>query len=322
MYNLYYNRCKKEVYSNICHCQNVYRRLADDKRGNKTVHYKDYKSILSPHNGMNIYRGCSHGCIYCDSRSKCYQINHGFEDIEIKTNAPEMLEAELRRKRRRCIVSTGAMTDPYIPLELEIGYTRRCLELIDKYGFGLAIQTKSNMILRDIDLLENINRKTKCTVQMTLTTYDESLCKIIEPDVCTTRERADVLKIFHERGIPTVVWMCPILPFINDTEENIRGIVKYCTEANVWGIINFGIGVTLRDGDREYFYAALDRYFPGMKDKYHKKYGYSYEIKSDNDAELMKIFYSECRKSGIVCDNGKIFSFMHTMPEEEQLSLF
>lgn len=136
------------------------------------MHYKEYKHILSPQNGMNIYRGCSHGCIYCDSRSTCYQMQHDFEDIEVKTNAPEILEREQRSRRKRCMIGTGAMTDPYIPLELEVGYTRRCLEVIDKYGFGLAIQTKSNLILRDLELLKSINSKAKCVVQITLTTYD------------------------------------------------------------------------------------------------------------------------------------------------------
>jgi len=287
------------------------------------MHYKSYKTILSPNNGMNIYRGCQHGCIYCDSRSKCYNMTHDFEDIEVKTDAPALLEAQLRRRRERCVIGTGAMTDPYIPLENEMQYTRRCLEVIDRHGFGLAIQTKSDLILRDIDLLGSINAKAKCTVQMTLTTYDEQLCRIIEPNVCTTKERVQTLKMLRGHGIPTVVWLCPLLPFINDTEENLRGILNYCAEAGVWGVLNFGIGLTLREGDREYFYAALDRDFPGIKEKYHRKYGYNYEVTSDNNDALMKIFYAECKRLGIVCDNGEIFRFMRTLPRgAEQMSLF
>jgi DNA repair photolyase len=287
------------------------------------MHYKEYKAILSPQNGMNIYRGCTHGCIYCDSRSKCYQMQHDFEDIEVKTNAPEMLEAVLRKKRKKGMIGTGAMTDSYMPLEAKLQYTRRCLEVIDKYGFGLAIQTKSNLILRDLDILKSINQKAKCMVQMTLTTYDEKLCKIIEPGVCTTKERFEVLKIMQETGIPTVVWLCPLLPFINDTEENLRGTLDYCIQAKVRGILNFGIGVTLREGDREYFYAALDRHFPGLKDKYHQKYGYSYSVISDDNDRLMQIFYKECQKHGIVCNNDEIFKFMHLFPEKaEQLNFF
>jgi DNA repair photolyase len=287
------------------------------------MHYKEYKSILSPQNGMNIYRGCTHGCIYCDSRSKCYQMQHDFEDIEVKTNAPEMLEAVLRKKRKKGIIGTGAMTDSYMPLEAKLQYTRRCLEVIDKYGFGLAIQTKSNLILRDLDILKSINQKAKCMVQMTLTTYDEKLCRIIEPGVCTTKERFEVLKIMQETGIPTVVWLCPLLPFINDTEDNLRGILDYCIQAKVWGVLNFGIGVTLREGDRKYFYAALDRHFPRLKDKYYQKYGYSYNVISDNNDRLMGIFYKECQKHGIACNNDEIIKFMHLFPEKaEQPNLF
>ncbi len=287
------------------------------------MHYSEVKGILSANNGINIFRGCTHGCIYCDSRSKCYQINHDFEDIEVKRNAPELLEATLRRKRKKCMIGTGAMTDPYIPLENEIRYTRKCLEIIERYGFGLAILTKSNGILRDLDLLKAINKKSKCVVQITLTTYDEDLCKILEPNVCTTRERFEVLKIMNANGIPTVVWLSPILPFINDTEENLRGILNYCIEAGVYGILNFGIGVTLRDGDREYFYAKLDEHFPGLKQKYMKKYGYSYQVTSDNHNILMKIFYETCKKYNIVCHTNQIFKYLneyHETPEIEQMS--
>src|SRR5690554_6907994 len=156
------------------------------------------------------------------------------------------------------MIGTGAMTDPYIPLERQLKNTRKCLEKIDKYGFGLAIQTKSKLILRDLDLLKSINEKSKCVVEMTLTTYDETLCKKIEPNVSTTRERFKVLKKMRDNGIPTVVWLCPILPFINDTEENIRGILDYCTEAQVKAILCFNMGLTLRDGNREYFYQNLE----------------------------------------------------------------
>ncbi len=254
------------------------------------MHFVNAKGILSAQNGMNIYRGCTHGCIYCDSRSKCYGFTHVFEDIEVKQNAPELLERALRSKRKKCMIGTGAMCDPYMHCEEELGLTRRCLELIDQYGYGLAIQTKSDRILRDLDLLKSINEKAKCVVQMTLTTYDEALCKIVEPNVCSTKERVKALQIFRENGIPTIVWLTPILPYINDTVENIEGILDYCIEAKVYGIISFGMGVTLREGDREYFYAALDKNFPGIKEKYHRRYGYSYELASDRNEELMKIF--------------------------------
>lgn len=289
------------------------------------MHFVDAKGILSAQNGMNLYRGCTHGCIYCDSRSKCYQINHPFEDIEVKQNAPQLLEAALRSKRKKCMIGTGAMCDPYMHCEEELQLTRRCLELVERYGFGLAIQTKSDRILRDLDLLKSINEKSKCVVQMTLTTYDEALCKIVEPNVCTTKRRFEVLQIMKENGIPTVVWLSPILPFINDTKENIEGILDYCVQAGVKGIINFGMGLTLREGDREYYYAALDKHFPGLKEKYHRKYGYAYEIPSEQNKELMKLFYTTCKEHGIMCNVDQIFGYLHEFPENkgyEQLSLF
>lgn len=288
------------------------------------MHFKEVKSILSAHNGMNLYRGCTHGCIYCDSRSLCYNFDHDFEDIEVKSNAAYLLEYALRKKRKKCMIGTGSMCDSYLHAETELRHTRACLEIIEKYGFGLAIQTKSARILRDLDLLTRINKKAKCVVQMTLTTYDESLCRIIEPNVSTTKERFEVLKIMHSSGIPTVVWLSPILPFINDTEENLRGILGYCVDAGVYGILCFGMGLTLRDGDREYYYKKLDEHFPGMKSLYQRKFGNAYVCLSDDNDRLMNIFYSECAKNGIICDNDKIFGYMRTLEENgaEQLTLF
>lgn len=192
------------------------------------MHFVEAKGILSSKNGMNIYRGCSYGCIYCDSRSRCYGFTHDFEDIEVKENAVFLLEKALRSKRKKCMIGTGAMCDPYLPVEENLRLTRRCLELIDQYEYGVAVQTKSTRILRDIDLLRSINRKAKAVVQMTMTTFDESLCKIVEPN--------------------------------------------YCIKADVKGIICFDMGVTLREGDREYFYQALDKHFPGLKNKYIRTY--------------------------------------------------
>ncbi len=288
------------------------------------MHFVNAKNILSANNGMNIYRGCTHGCIYCDSRSKCYNFTHDFEDIEVKQNAPQLLEQRLRSKRNKCMIGTGAMCDPYMHCEEELGLTRQCLEIIERYGFGLAIQTKSNRILRDLDILKRIHKKSKCVVQMTLTTYDEDLCKIIEPKVATTKQRFETLEIFRDNNIPTVVWLSPILPFINDSKENLEGILEYCIQAKVHGIINFGMGLTLREGDREYFYDALDRFFPGMRSRYHQKYGYAYELYSDNNKELMEIFKTRCQKHGILYEPKDVFTYLKAFPEEpfEQLSLF
>ena len=287
------------------------------------MHYVAAKSILSARNGMNLYRGCQHGCIYCDARSKCYQMNHVFEDIEVKGNAIELLESALRSKRKPCMIGTGAMSDPYIPLESQLQMTRKSLELIDKHGFGVAIQTKSARILRDMDLLQSINSHAKAVVQMTLTTCDEELCRKIEPNVSATRERVEALKQFRDAGIPTIVWLCPILPFLNDTPENIRGILDYCIEAGVKGIVNFGMGLTLRDGNREYFYTQLDRYFPGLKEQYIRTYGNAYDIPSPKDKELLKLFHDTCEAHGIWHDNDTIFRYMSRLEEKtDQLSFF
>ena len=288
------------------------------------MHFVNAKGILSAKNNMNLYRGCTHGCIYCDSRSSCYQFKHDFEDIEVKQNAPELLESALRRKRRRCMIRTGAMCDPYMHCEEKLGLTRKCLEIIDRYHFGLALQTKSDRLLRDLALLKSINQNAKCVVQMTLTTYDEALCKMIEPKVCTTRERYQALKVLRNNGIPTVVWLSPLLPFINDTEENLRGILNYCFDAGVTGIICFGIGLTLRNGNREHFYAALDRHFPGLRERYQCKYGYSYELVSDNHETLMKQLRSECGKHNVMCRTEDIFSYLESFPQtqaDEQLHI-
>ena len=289
------------------------------------MHYKKVKGILSPSNGMNLYRGCSHGCIYCDSRSRCYQMDHAFEDIEVKENALELLENTLRHKRKRCMIGTGAMTDPYIPLETELEYTRKALMIIEKYGFGAALQTKSDRVLRDLDILKTINGKTKAVVQMTLTTADESLCRLIEPNVSTTRERFEALKTLRDNGIPTVVWLCPILPYINDTAENITAILDMCVMAEVRGVICFGMGLTLREGNREYFYKKLDKYFPNLKERYIREFGNQYEINSPNHARLMKLFHRACEQNGIMHNNDQIFEYLNKFEEKnaaEQLSLW
>ena len=287
-----------------------------------TVHFKEAKSILSPKNGMNLCRGCIHGCIYCDSRSLCYKIEHDFEDVEIKINAPLLLEEKLRSKRRCCMIGTGSMSDPYIPIDESLAVTRACFEIIEKYGFGLSIITKSSLVLRDIGLLERINRKAKCVVAMTLTTFDESLCKIIEPKVCTSSRRFEALKILRDKGIKTIVWLGPILPFINDTMENLRGILNYCIEAGVYGILCFGMGMTLREGNREYFYKKLDDHFPELRIKYEKKYGNNYAVASPNNIKLMAYFLQFCREKNIVCDTGKLFDFMSTLDERAGPDLF
>ena len=290
------------------------------------MHFVNTKGILNGNGGyygMNIYRGCSHGCIYCDSRSRCYQFTHPFEDIEVKQNAPELLEKALRSKRKKCMIGTGAMSDPYMHCEEQLRLTRKCLEIILKYGFGAAIQTKSDRILQDIDLLDQINRAVKCVVQITLTTYDDNLCRLVEPNVCNTKRRIEVLEQMKERNIPTVVWLTPVLPFINDTEENITAILNECIRVGVKGIICFDMGLTLREGDREYYYAALDRHFPGLKKKYIECFGNAYELSSPNAGKLMKMFHRICSDNGILSNPEACFRYIQQMPDKyQQMNLF
>ena len=272
---------------------------------------------------MNVYRGCTHGCIYCDSRSLCYHFTHPFEDIEVKRNAPELLEKALRSRKTKCMIGTGAMSDPYMHCEEQLRFTRKCLEIILRYGFGAAVQTKSDRILQDIDLLAEINRSAKCVVQITLTTYDDDLCRILEPNVCNTKRRIEVLEEMQKRGIPTVVWLTPILPYINDTKENITSIMNECVRTGVKGVIDFGMGLTLRDGNREYYYAALDRHFPGLKQKYIQRYGNSYELPSPNAKELSGIVQRICREHSILSTPDDCFRYMSELPEKvSKISLF
>ena len=287
------------------------------------MHFVQAKALLTKWNGMNIYRGCSHGCIYCDSRSECYQMKHPFEDIEVKENAPELLEKILRTKRKTIMISTGSMSDPYQHCEEKLRMTRKCLELIDRFGFGASVITKSDLVLRDIDLFDSINRQAKSVLQISLTVADDQLSKVIEPHVCTTSRRYEVLKEFRKRNIPTVVWMTPLLPLLTDTQENIRTILDYCIDAGVKGIVCFNIGMTLRQGDREYYYKALDRHFPGLSREYRKRYGNTYEVNSPDNTRLMKLFHTTCEQHGILHTPDECFRYIAEMPEKTgQLSLF
>ena len=282
------------------------------------MHFVQAKSLLSSKNGMNLYRGCTHGCIYCDSRSNIYNMNHEFEDIEVKQNSLELLKKALKSKKEKCMIGTGSMTDPYVPLESKLEFVRNSLKLIYRYGFGFTCITKSDLILRDLDLLKKINEKAKTVVQITLTTADEDLCRIIEPNVCTTKRRVEVIKKLNKADIPTVVWLTPFLPYVNDTEENISKLLDYCIETNVKGIICFGISLTLRDGNRQYFYKKLDESFPGLKNRYIEKYGSSYVLKSDNNRKLMDLFYKRTSENNILNKPDDIFSYLRDFPNKDK----
>ena len=252
-------------------------------------------------------------------------MDHAFEDVAVKANAAELLEDALRRRRRRCMIGTGAMCDPYLPLEKTERLTRRCLEVIDRHGFGVSVLTKSDLILRDLPLLQSINAKARTVVCTTLTTFDEELCRVLEPNVCSTRKRFEMLRTMHEAGIATGVWLCPILPFLNDTEENLRGLRGYCFDAGVSVIVNFGMGVSLRDGDRQYFYRKLDEHFPGMKERYIRAFGGRYSCPSPRHRELTRILQTECRARGVICGAEEAMAYLMRFEDRsagEQLSLF
>ena len=279
------------------------------------MHYVKAKGIFTSDYGINIYRGCTHGCIYCDSRSDVYQFNHKFEDIEVKENAVELLKKELI-KRKPFMVVTGAMTDPYVPIERRLQNVRKCLEVINRYGYGFACLTKSDLILRDLDLLKKINEKAKVVVQITLTTADDDLCRIIEPNVCPTSKRVEVLKKLNENNIPAVVWLSPILPYINDTEDNINSILDYCVDTNVRGVLNLDMGLSLRKGNREYFYKKLDENFPGLKEKYVEEFQDRNFIYSINNRKLKGIIKDRCQKHGMLYKQEDIFDYMHEFPSK------
>lgn len=269
---------------------------------------------------MNIYKGCCHGCIYCDSRSECYQIEN-FDEVRAKENVLNLIEMELKSKRKKGIIGTGAMSDPYNPFEEKYKLTRGSLELIDKYNFGINIITKSELITRDIDLYKKIASHSPVCVKLTITTFDDDLCSKIEPNVSVTSKRFEAIKKFSEAGIFTGVLIMPTLPFISDTEENIVSIVKATAEAG-GKFIYPAFGVTLRQNQRDYFYDKLDILFPNLKQKYMKTFGNNYECVSPNAKALWKVFAPLCNKYGILYKMEDIIKGYKDSYEQEQLSLF
>ena len=287
------------------------------------MHVVEAKSLLTKWNAINIYRGCTHGCIYCDSRSACYHFDHAFEDVEVKQNAPVLLEQILKTKRKKIMISTGSMSDPYQPIEKKWQLTRTCLQLIDRYGFGATLITKSDLVLRDLDLLAHIHQRSKAVVQMSLTCASDTMSHILEPHVCTSRRRYEVLKACQARGIPTIVWLTPVLPYLTDTRQNLKQILDWCVDADVKGILFFHAGMTLRKGSRDYYYQMLDASFPGLRQRYEKVYGNAYEVMSQHNKEWMELFHSTCQAAGIMDDPEEIFRYTSTLdPSYEPLTLF
>ena len=269
---------------------------------------------------MNIYRGCAHGCIYCDSRSDCYH-NTDFDTIKIKENALLIIRDDLRRKVKPGVVATGAMSDPYNPLERELKLTRNALELINAYDFGVAIDTKSALVTRDIDVLRDVKAHSPTIVKITITTADDNLCGKIEPRVSSASERFEAISKLAENGIFCGVLMMPILPFINDTDENITQILRMAKESGA-RFVYPAMGLTLRQGNREFFYEQLDKIYPQMKEKYIKRYGSRYYNPSPKAKKLWEIFIAECERLGLLYDMRAITSQYRAGYAEQQLTLF
>lgn len=292
--------------------------------------YIDAKHILSPRqknigfNGadynVNLYRGCNHGCIYCDSRSSCYQIID-FDRVRAKRNADQLLDRELAGKQSKGIISFGAMSDPYNPWEAKTQLTRRCLEVIQRRQFGISLLTKSDLVLRDLDIFQAINQQAACAVRMTITTFDDDLCRLIEPHVSVSSKRFETLAAFADRGIITGIHLWPILAYINDSEDNIIQIVRRAAQLGIHYIYPF-FGVTLRMNQREYFFDKLDQHFPGMKDKYIQTFGTAYECPVPNAERLYKIFHAECERLGIVHYQEHIIPMIRNSSKLQQVSFF
>ena len=249
---------------------------------------------------MNIYRGCSFGCIYCDSRSSCYR-NTEFDKIKVKENALQIIRNDLRRKVKTGVVATGAMSDPYNPLEKDLLLTRNALELINAFGFGASVATKSALVARDADIFKDIATHSPVIPKLSITTFDDKICKKLEPNASLSSERFEALRILADNGIFCGVLMSPILPFVNDNEENILGILRMAKEVGAKFVYSY-MGMTLRQGNREYYYEHLDRMFPGVKEKYIKRFGMRYNCPSPNYKKLWKVYAEECERLGLLYD--------------------
>lgn len=272
---------------------------------------------------MNIYKGCNHGCIYCDSRSDCYQIEN-FDTVRAKENSTEIIERDLRSKRKKGVIGTGAMSDPYNPFEKKYELTRKALEVVDRYNFGISIATKSTLITRDIDILKRISIHSPVLIKITVTTFDDDLCRKIEPHVQPSSERFKAIKKLSDNGIFTGILLMPILPFINDTEENIKSIVRGAHKAGAKFIFAYGMGMTLRGNQREYYYEKIREIFPerNLVGSYIRTYGERYENSSPKGGALWSIFKSECEKYGILYRMEDIIEAYRRKYQQEQISLF
>ena len=256
---------------------------------------------------MNLYRGCSHGCIYCDSRSACYHIDN-FDEVRVKADALRVVARDLKSKRKKGIVITGSMSDPYNPFEARLQLTRRALELLQRHGFGVAVDTKSALVARDIDLLHEISAATAACVSVTVTTFDDEMCRAIEKNVCPTSERLRALEAIARAGIDCGVLLMPILPFLNDTQENIASIARAARDAGAkWVYPGGAFRVTMRARQREYFYASVSQ---ETRRAYADAFGEEYFCPSPRDAELWEVLGAIARPNGIMVSMDEIERYM------------
>lgn len=272
---------------------------------------------------MNIYKGCSHGCIYCDSRSECYQVEN-FDKVRVKENAINIIHKELKGKKKKGIVGTGAMSDPYNPFEKELMLTRNALQEINLNNFGVSIATKSVLITRDIDILKEIKSHSPVLIKITITTFDDELCKKIESNVSLSSERFRAIKELSSNGIYTGILLMPILPFINDNVENIKSIVREASRCGAKFIYAYGMGVTLRQNQRDYYYEQLYKKFykEDLVKKYIDTYHNKYECTSLNSKTLWEVFVEECEANGILYKMKDIIDDYKNQYEEKQIKWF
>ncbi|WMJ81724.1 radical SAM protein [Clostridium sp. MB40-C1] len=282
--------------------------------------YTDKNSWFDINYNMNIYKGCCHGCIYCDSRSECYRIDN-FDEVRAKDNALLLIERELKSKRRKGVIGTGSMSDPYNPFEQEWCLTREALKLINRYGFGISIATKSDLIIRDLDILKQIKTHSPVLVKITITTYDDDMCRKIEPNVAVSSKRFEIIKELSKYGIFVGVLLMPVLPFLEDNEENIKNIIQLAYE-NGAKFIYPAFGVTLRQNQRDWYYKKLDEKFFGIKQKYIKYFGNKYECSSPKAKVLWELFKKECEKFNILFKMEDIIKEYKKEYINSQLSFF
>ena len=282
--------------------------------------YAEHNDWFGKNYNMNIYKGCCHGCIYCDSRSECYRIDN-FDVVRAKKDAIALINKELKSKKRTGVIGTGAMSDPYNPFEKEYSLTRGALELINIHGFGVSIATKSSLVTRDIDILKKIKTHSPVIIKMTITTCDDELCKKIEPNVTTTSKRFSAIKELSDNGIFAGILLMPVLPFLEDNEENISSIVNHAHE-NGAKFIYPAFGVTLRKNQREWYYKKLDETFPGIKQKYIQQFKNDYECRSPKAKELWQLFQKECDGFGILYKMEDIIDAYKKGYEDNQISMF